>query len=194
MSNAPTPRTSAARIAASVSDSPNPQALPASVLRVAQTLDSLGHDHAPVMLDAAARTAAQAAQGLGVALGQIAKSIIFKRLADQAPVLVITRGDRRVDETKLTALLGPLGRADADFVRANTGYAIGGVPPLAHNKPAVTLLDQDLQRFAQIWAAAGHPHAVFCLSPAQLARLTNAPWADVAQAPVPPANPAASVA
>jgi prolyl-tRNA editing enzyme YbaK/EbsC (Cys-tRNA(Pro) deacylase) len=131
------------------------------------------------MLDAAARTAQQAADALGVVVGQIAKSIIFRRKSDDAAVLVVTSGDKRVDEKKVEALVGPLGRADASFVKTKTGYSIGGVPPIAHLTASVTLIDRELQRFDSIWAAAGHPHAVFCLSPVDLLQLTGAPVADV---------------
>lgn len=155
--------------------------LPEGVQRVAQALQLAGHVHAPVMLDAAARTAQQAADGLGVQLGQIAKSVIFKRKADEVAVLVVTSGDRRVDEKKVSALVGKVGRADADFVKTRTGFTIGGVSPVAHLTPPVTLLDQDLWRFAEIWAAAGHPHAVFCLQPDDLKHLTGAPLADVVE-------------
>jgi prolyl-tRNA editing enzyme YbaK/EbsC (Cys-tRNA(Pro) deacylase) len=134
------------------------------------------------MLDDAARTAQQAADALGIAVGQIAKSIIFRRVSDDAAVLVVTSGDRRVDEQKVTALVGPVGRADAAFVKARTGFSIGGVAPVAHANPPVTLIDRELFRFAQIWAAAGHPHAVFALSPDDLARLTGAPVVDVVDA------------
>lgn len=159
-----------------------PASLPDSVQRVARVLAERGHPDRPLLLADSARTAQQAADALGVAVGQIAKSIIFRRRADDAAVLVVTSGDRRVDEKKVEALVGPTGRADADFVRARTGYAIGGVPPIAHAVPPVTLLDQELQRFDVIWAAAGHPHGVFRLTPAQLAVLTGAAWHDVAQA------------
>ena len=152
---------------------------PPGVQRVAAALAALGHAHAPRMLDDAARTAQQAADALGVALGQIAKSIIFRRKSDGAAVLVITSGDRRVDEKKVAALVGALGRADADFVKAQTGFSIGGVAPLGHVVPPVALIDRELFRFAEIWAAAGHPHAVFRLTPADLERLTGAPVADV---------------
>ena len=131
------------------------------------------------MLDASARTAQEAADGLGVQLGQIAKSVIFRRLRDAVAVLVVTSGDRRVDESKVAALVGPVGRADAEFVKARTGFAIGGVAPLAHVQPTVTLLDRELWRFETLWAAAGHPHAVFQLQPEDLRRLTGAPVADV---------------
>lgn len=158
-------------------------ALPDGVQRVARVLQHAAHPHTPVMLDAAARTAQQAADALGVALGQIAKSIIFRRKSDDAAVLVITSGDLRVDEKKVQALVcgegGKLGRADADFVKARTGFSIGGVSPLAHATAPVVLIDAQLSRFDEIWAAAGHPHAVFRLSPAQLQALTGAPVHDV---------------
>jgi prolyl-tRNA editing enzyme YbaK/EbsC (Cys-tRNA(Pro) deacylase) len=159
------------------------QARPEGVERVARFLQSQGHAHGPMMLDGSARTAQQAADGLGVQLGQIAKSVIFRRLQDEAAVLVVTSGDRRVDERKVAALVGPVGRADADFVKARTGFAIGGVAPLAHLHPPVTLLDQELWRFETVWAAAGHSHAVFQLQPDDLRRLTRAPLADVVVAP-----------
>lgn len=149
------------------------QNLPEGVQRVAGVLLAHNHAHTPVMLEEAARTAQQAADVLGVALGQIAKSIIFKRLSDDAAVLVVTSGDRRVDQAKVEALVGPLGRADAAFVKAKTGFSIGGVAPLAHATPVVTLIDEDLFRFDEIWAAAGHPHSVFQLSPDQLCNLTG---------------------
>lgn len=156
-------------------------ALPEGVQRVAQALQAAGHPHLPVMLDGAARTAQEAADGLGVQLGQIAKSVIFKRKEDGVAVLVVTSGDRRVDEKKVSALVGKIGRADAEFVKAQTGFSIGGVSPVAHLNPPVTLLDQDLWRFEDIWAAAGHPHGVFRLQPEVLKQLTGAPVADVVQ-------------
>ncbi len=160
--------------------------LPEGVQRVARALQRLGHPHSPVLLDDAARTAQQAADALGVAVGQIAKSIIFRRKADDAAVLVITSGDRRVDERKVDALVGKTGRADAQFVKERTGYSIGGVSPVAHAQPPVTLIDRELFRFDEIWAAAGHPHGVFKLRPQDLQRLTGAPVADVVQAPAAP--------
>ena len=157
--------------------------LPEGVQRVARALQDKGHPHAPRMLDDAARTAQQAADALGIAVGQIAKSIIFRRKADDAAVLVVTSGDRRVDEKKVDAIVGKTGRADADFVKAKTGFSIGGVSPVAHAQPPVTLIDRELFRFEEIWAAAGHPHGVFKLRPQDLEQLTGAPVADVVQAP-----------
>jgi prolyl-tRNA editing enzyme YbaK/EbsC (Cys-tRNA(Pro) deacylase) len=150
-----------------------------AVRRVTDHLRALNHPHAPRMLEDAARTAQQAADALGVALGQIAKSIVFRRKNDGVAVLVVTSGDLRVDEKKVQAIVctdgGKLGRADAEFVKSATGFSIGGVSPLAHATPVVTLIDAELFRFEEIWAAAGHPHAVFRLTPAQLRELTGAP-------------------
>ncbi len=165
------------------------QTVPEPVQRVTAALQANAHPYAARMLDAAARTAQQAADQLGVALGQIAKSIIFRRKGDDAAVLVITSGDRRVDERLVAALVcqgeGRLGRADAEFVKARTGFSIGGVAPLAHTQKCVTLIDRDLFRFSEIWAAAGHPHAVFQLTPTQLQAMTGAPVADVVERPEP---------
>lgn len=159
-------------------------ALPEGVQRVAALLQSMGHAHTPVMLDGAARTAQEAADALGVGIGQIAKSIVFRRRSDDVAVLVVTSGDQRVDEKKVEALVCAdgkrLGRADAAFVKSRTGFSIGGVAPLAHATATLVLIDQSLFRFDALWAAAGHPHAVFQLSPADLQRLTGAPVADFA--------------
>lgn len=162
-------------------DAMAPKELPASVQRVAAVLQAKGHLHMPVMLSDAARTAQQAADALGIALGQIAKSIIFRRKSDDAAVLVVTSGDRRVDEKKVETLVGKIGRADAEFVKSRTGFSIGGVAPLAHTQPGVTLIDRELFRFSEIWAAAGHPHCVFKLRPQDLEALTQAPVVDVVQ-------------
>jgi len=159
--------------------------LPDAVQRVTDVLQSRQHPHRPVMLDAAARTAQQAADALGVALGQIAKSIVFRRKPDDVAVLVVTSGDRRVHEGRVAELVcgdgSTLGRADAGFVKARTGFSIGGVAPVAHAGTCVTLIDRDLFRFDEIWAAAGHPHAVFRLTPQQLLQLSGAPVADVVE-------------
>ena len=163
-------------------------ALPEGVQKVAKLLLAKEHPHAPIMLNEAARTAQQAADALGVGVGQIAKSIVFRRRSDDAAVLVVTSGDQRVDEKKLEALVCPdgkrLGRADAEFVKTKTGFSIGGVSPLAHATPVVLLIDQSLFRFGEIWAAAGHPNAVFQLAPSELEWMTGAPVVDVAVNPV----------
>ena len=146
---------------------------------VTQALAAAGHPHSPVFLEASARTSQEAADALGVEVGQIAKSLIFRRRSDDAAVLVVTSGDRRVDEHKVAALVGSVGRADAQFVKARTGFSIGGVAPVAHATPPVALIDRELFRFGEIWAAAGHPNGVFRLTPAQLQVLTAAPVVDV---------------
>jgi prolyl-tRNA editing enzyme YbaK/EbsC (Cys-tRNA(Pro) deacylase) len=165
----------------------NHKLLPEGVQRVVAFLQAAGHAQTPRMLDDAARTAQQAADALGVKLGQIAKSIIFRRKSDDVAVLVITSGDRRVDEAKVQALVcaegAKLGRADAEFVKAKTGFAIGGVAPVAHATPPVSLIDRELFRFTTVWAAAGHPHAVFEMSPEALQRLSGAPVADITEVP-----------
>ncbi|WKB54831.1 YbaK/EbsC family protein [Eleftheria terrae] len=149
--------------------------------RVSVALQRLGHPHAPVLLELPARTAREAADALGVSVGQIAKSVIFRRRSDDAAVLVVTSGDKRVDERKVAALAGPVGRADPDFVKARTGFTIGGVSPVAHLSEPVTLIDRELFRFAEVWAAAGHPKGVFRVAPQELARLTGAPVEDVTE-------------
>ncbi len=157
---------------------------PEGFLRVSAALAERGHPHTPLWLDVPARTSQEAADALGVTVGQIAKSVIFRRKLDDVAVLVVASGDRRVDEKRVAAHTGPLGRADADFVKARTGFSIGGVSPLAHATPCVTLIDRELFRFDTLWAAAGHPNGVFRLSPQQLVALTGAPVHDIVQ-PVP---------
>lgn len=169
---------------AQVRQTMNVQPTPDGFQRVADALAAAGHPHAPRWLDVAARTSQEAADLLGVAVGQIAKSVVFRLLGqagdgDRA-VLVVTSGDQRVDEKRVAAITGPLGRADAQFVKQRTGFSIGGVAPLAHAQPPLTLIDRELFRFEEIWAAAGHPNGVFRLAPADLLRLTGgAPVADV---------------
>jgi prolyl-tRNA editing enzyme YbaK/EbsC (Cys-tRNA(Pro) deacylase) len=152
---------------------------PEGFQRVARALVEAGHAHAPLWLTVAARTSQEAADALGVQVGQIAKSVVFKRKSDAAAVLVVTSGDRRVDENKVAAHTGAIGRADAEFVKASTGFTIGGVAPVAHANPSVTLIDRELFRFDEIWAAAGHPNGVFRLKPDDLVALTGAPVCDV---------------
>jgi len=157
-------------------------ALPEAAQRVADLLAGIGHDRPVVMLPATGKTSAEAAAGLGCSVAEIAKSIIFRRVQDDVPVLVIASGSNRVDEAKVAAHVGALGKADAKFVREKTGYAIGGVCPIGHAVAPVMLLDQDLFRYESVWAAAGHPHAVFNLTPQQLQTMTGAEVADVALA------------
>jgi prolyl-tRNA editing enzyme YbaK/EbsC (Cys-tRNA(Pro) deacylase) len=148
--------------------------LPASARRVADALAAAGIDTTIVVLEQAARTSADAARAVGCDVGQIAKSLVFRLRDSGRAVLVIASGANRVDEARLGALLGePVGRADADFVRAHTGFAIGGVAPLAHPAPLTTLVDEDLLQWDVVWAAGGHPHTVFRLTPGELARIAG---------------------
>lgn len=127
-----------------------------------------------VELPASAHTAAEAAAALGCHLGQIAKSLVFRASDSDRPVLVIAAGSNRVDVGAVGAHFGEkLVRADAEWVREVTGFAIGGIPPLAHSTPPVVYIDEDLLALDEIWAAAGTPHAVFRLDPAELQQLTG---------------------
>ena len=120
---------------------------------------------------------------LGCTVAEIAKSLIFKA-ADGRPVLVVASGVNRVDEAKLRDLLGQeIGRADAAFVRASTGFVFGGVPPVGHATEPLVVIDRDLRQFAFLWAAAGTPNAVFRLTPDDLVRLTDGRIADIAERP-----------
>jgi prolyl-tRNA editing enzyme YbaK/EbsC (Cys-tRNA(Pro) deacylase) len=113
-------------------------------------------------------------------VGQIVKSLVFKAKRSGRPILVIASGQNRVDEKRIEALIGePLGKADADFVRQRTGFVIGGVPPVGHLEKLETYLDQDLLQFDELWAAAGTPHAVFRLKPAELLQMTGGQVADI---------------
>ena len=160
-------------------------ALPESAQRVAALLRDLGHDKPVVMLPASGRTSAEAAASLGCDVAEIAKSIVFRRLADDVAVMVIASGADRIDEAKVAALAGAIGKADARFVKERIGYAIGGVCPIGHVNTSVILIDEKVFGFRSVWAAAGHPHAVFNLTPAQLQAMTGAPTVAVsAQVPL----------
>jgi prolyl-tRNA editing enzyme YbaK/EbsC (Cys-tRNA(Pro) deacylase) len=158
------------------------EALPPAAQRVQDALAALGHAGRVRVMPASTRTSAEAAAAVGCAVAEIAKSIIFRAKPSQRAVLVIASGVNRVDEKKVAALIGEgIGKADAEFVRARTGFVIGGVPPVAHDTPPVVLIDEDLLKLQGIWAAAGTPHAVFPLTPAELVTLTNGKVADVKQ-------------
>lgn len=157
------------------------EGLPASALKVQRALDEAGVASRVIELAVAARTAQQAADALGVALGQIAKSLVFRGAVSGQAILVIAAGDRRVDEARMVALAGePVTRADPEFVRAATGFAIGGVAPLAHPAGLLTFRDASLHRFEVVWAAGGTPHCVFPIGPADLARVAGGIEAEIA--------------
>jgi prolyl-tRNA editing enzyme YbaK/EbsC (Cys-tRNA(Pro) deacylase) len=144
-----------------------------SVRRVQEALAAGGGGHTVIALEQSARTSAEAARAVGCQVDQIAKSLVFRGAATQRAVLVIASGVNRVDEAKVAALIDePVARADAEFVRARTGFAIGGVAPVAH-------IDEDLLKWPEIWAAAGHPNTVFRLTPADLVRMTGGRVASV---------------
>jgi prolyl-tRNA editing enzyme YbaK/EbsC (Cys-tRNA(Pro) deacylase) len=148
--------------------------LSASAKRVQEALEALGMSLQVVELPDSTRTAVEAAQAVGCQVGQIVKSLVFKAKHSGRAIMVEASGANRVDEHKIEALLGePLGKADADFVREHTGFAIGGIPPLGHAEKLETFIDEDLGQYEEIWAAAGTPHAVFRLTPAELQRITT---------------------
>lgn len=151
-----------------------------SARRVQEHLTSRGFRLRVTELPASTRTVAEAARAVGCDTAQIVKSLVFRGTASGDAVLVVASGANRVDEKKIAALVGePIGKADADFVRQATGFAIGGVPPVGHVRPLRTVMDEDLLLYGEIWAAAGTPHAVFSLTPAQLRELSAAMVAQV---------------
>jgi len=150
-----------------------------SVKRVQQALLDGGVTAEVTEMADGTRTAADAAAACGCAIDQIAKSIIFRGQISGAALLFITAGGNQVDATKASALAAePLGKADADLIRAQTGFAIGGVAPLGHLNPIRTWIDPRLSDFAQVYAAGGTPRHVFPIAPADLIQLSGATPAD----------------
>ncbi len=151
--------------------------------RVQAALEAAGLDVTVVNLQKSARTAQLAADALGVDLGSIVKSLVF--LVDGEPVLALVAGDRRVDPAKLKALSGArrVMIAGAERVRSETGFSVGGVPPVGHQRPLPTWIDASLGRFETVYAAAGHPRAVFPIAFESLLRITAGRVADVTQDP-----------
>ena len=153
-----------------------------TALRTAQLLRDAGIDTHVVEFEQPTRTSAEAAAAIGCSVAEIAKSIVFRGKNSGQAIVVIASGDNRVSEAKVAAIVGEaLTRADADFVRTTTGYAIGGVAPVGHSQAVKLLLDEDLRRFDTVWAAAGTPFSVFPVRPDQLRALTGAEWTDVRQ-------------
>jgi prolyl-tRNA editing enzyme YbaK/EbsC (Cys-tRNA(Pro) deacylase) len=145
-----------------------------SACKVQEALRILGVTCEVREMDKTTRSAQDAARAVGCEVGQIAKSLVFKGATTRQAVLVITSGSNRVDEKKLSERIGePVLKADADFVRQQTGFAIGGVPPVGHAQPIAIFIDEDLLTYSEIWAAAGTPQAVFRLTPQELQKITN---------------------
>ena len=158
--------------------------LPESAQRVQRALDAAGIDTAVVELPQSTRTAADAAAAVGCAVEQIVKSLVFRVEASGSPVLILASGGNRVAPDLVARHAGgPIAKADADFVRASTGYAIGGVPPLGHGTPIPTLVDEDLLHHDVVWAAGGTPNAVFPVDPRRLVEVTGARVAAIAERP-----------
>ncbi len=150
-----------------------------SLRRVTQALSDAGLDIAPMEMDGETRTAQQAADQAGCTLDQIAKSIVFEGQDSGAIHLFITAGGNQVDPAKASALIGEtLGRADGRKVRSETGFAIGGVAPIAHLTPPRIWFDPRLMDFDVIWAAAGTPRHIFPIQPAILLEISSAQAAD----------------
>jgi prolyl-tRNA editing enzyme YbaK/EbsC (Cys-tRNA(Pro) deacylase) len=149
--------------------------LPDAVQRVANAARAAGLAIDVKVMPASTRTAEDAAAACGCDVAQIVKSLIFKGKASGRPYLLLVSGGNRVNEKAMAATLGEeIVRPDADFVRAATGFAIGGIPPLGHATPLTPWLDEDLLQFGTVWAAAGTPSAVFAVDPKALAAATGA--------------------
>ena len=145
-----------------------------SAQKVQDKLNSLGYDYVVVEHAESTRTAQEAADRARCELGQIVKSLIFKGKDSSKPILVLTSGANRVDEKRISEYAGEhISRADADFVRAVTGFAIGGVPPVGHLQRMETYIDEDFLRYPTIWAAAGTPNAIFELKTEDLQKMTD---------------------
>lgn len=159
--------------------------LPEAARRVQRALEAAGLAARVVELPQSTRTAADAAAAIGCTVDQITKSLVFRVRATGAPVLVLASGTNRVDLELVSSHAGAaIEKADADFVRSATGFAIGGVPPLGHRQPLQTLIDEDLLRFETIWAAGGTPRTVFSLTPGQLVEATGGHVVPVAASPL----------
>ena len=145
-----------------------------SAQKIQDLLHSLGYKYSVIEHAESTRTAQEAADRAGCELGQIVKSLIFQGKTSGKPILVLTSGANRVDEKRISEYTGEsIGRADVDFVRSTTGFAIGGVPPIGHSKKMETYLDEDLNQYLAVWAAAGTPNAIFELTPFDLQKITE---------------------
>ncbi len=148
--------------------------LSSSAQKIQALLNSLGYNYTVIEHAESTRTAQEAADRAGCELGQIVKSLIFRGKTSGKPILVLTSGVNRVDEKRISGYAGEsISRADADFVRTVTGYAIGGVPPIGHNEKMETYLDEDFLQYKMVWAAAGTPNAIFELTIDDLQKMTE---------------------
>jgi prolyl-tRNA editing enzyme YbaK/EbsC (Cys-tRNA(Pro) deacylase) len=153
-----------------------------SAKRVQDFICAKGFSFEVKELPGSTRTAQEAAESIGCSVSQIAKSLVFKDMETGHPILVIASGSNRVDVMKIQKSTGlKLGRADGNYVKKRVGYAIGGVPPVGHIEPLVTILDPDLKKYDVIWAAAGTPFAVFMLKPKDLETLTEGKWVKLSE-------------
>jgi prolyl-tRNA editing enzyme YbaK/EbsC (Cys-tRNA(Pro) deacylase) len=142
--------------------------------KVQAVLNDFGFELNVIEFSDSTRTAQDAAIAIGCSVGQIAKSIIFKGKTSQKPILIVASGANRINEKAIKEIIGEkLDKADANFVLEYTGYAIGGIPPIAHNTPITTYIDEDIFKYEEIWAAAGTPNSVFQLTPTILNEITN---------------------
>jgi len=150
------------------------KSLSSSAQRVQEVLEDLGFSYRVIELSQTTRSAGDAAKAIGCKIGQIAKSLIFETQKTKKPILVIASGSNRVNEKRIADLIHePIEKANADFVRKKTGFSIGGVPPVGHLEKPVTLIDEDLMQYKEIWAAGGSPNAVFKLTPLDLVKMTD---------------------
>lgn len=148
--------------------------------KVQEVLLQKGLECQVVELADSTRTAQEAADAIGCQVAQIVKSLVFKGQQTGQPILVVASGVNRVHEKRLGRLVGEkIGKADAEFVRQQTGFPIGGVPPVGHLNPLLTVIDEDLLQYQEVWAAAGTPHAVFKLTPQQLLEMTGGQVASI---------------
>jgi prolyl-tRNA editing enzyme YbaK/EbsC (Cys-tRNA(Pro) deacylase) len=150
--------------------------------RFAEELRQRGVSSQVIEMPESTRSAAEAAAAIGCDIAQIVKSLVFRVVERDEPVLVLASGADRVDEARLSELAGPIERAPANFVRARTGFAIGGVPPVGHLEPLETYLDEHLLDHEVVWAAAGTPRAVFAIGPRELVQIASARVVSVAAA------------
>ena len=161
---------------------PESNTLHPSAQKVQDFLDRNGYDCEVFELAGSTRTAGEAAEAIGCQVAQIAKSLVFRNRETGEPVLVIASGANRVDVKKIRESLAlRLGKADGNYVKDTTGFAIGGIPPVCHKKVLQTILDPDLKKYEEIWAAAGTPHGLFKLNPGDLESMTGGVWLDIAE-------------